>query len=296
MNAGVFSKTRDRFPPWLRKRVPAEGNAKRVRDLLRGLDLRTVCQSAHCPNLCECFQRGTATFMILGSVCTRNCAFCAVDHGAPAAPDPDEPARLAAAAADMKLRHVVVTSVTRDDLPDGGAEQFRRTILALRRRPGCTVETLTPDFQGAAAALDRVVSARPDVFNHNVETAPRLYPDVRPSANYRQSLDVLARARNNLADGFTKSGLMVGLGETRDELLAVFEDLRAAGCDLLTVGQYLRPTPAHFPIARFVTPEEFAEYERDALRMGFLAVAAGPFVRSSYQAGEMLQRALEARG
>jgi len=282
-----------RFPPWLKKRVPAAGETERVRGLLHGLRLATVCQSARCPNQCECFSRGTATFLILGDVCTRDCAFCAVRRGAASPPEPDEPDRVAEAAARMNLTHVVVTSVTRDDLPDGGAEHFRRTILALRARVRAAVEALTPDFRGQAAAIDAVCSAQPEVYNHNIETVPRLYPSVRPSANYRQSLDLLRRAKNNLPERLTKSGLMAGLGETRDEMLAALADLRSAGCDLVTIGQYLRPTSAHHPVVRFITPEEFEDYAEEARRLGFLSVASAPFVRSSYHAADMF---LDAEG
>lgn len=261
---------------------------EQVRDLLKGLRLTTVCQGARCPNLCECFAKGTATFMILGDTCTRNCRFCAVPHGPVGPPDPDEPRRLADAAAELNLRHVVVTSVTRDDLPDGGAEQFRETIFALRSRLGCRVEVLTPDFQGNASAIDRVASVRPDVYNHNVETAARLYPGARPDADYHRSLDLLKRVKSKFPKITTKSGIMVGLGETNEEVLGVLHDLRSVGCDMLTIGQYLQPTPQHLPISRFVTPEEFSDFERRALEMGFRGVASGPFVRSSYHAGEML--------
>jgi len=282
------SPRRSKFPPWLRKRVPAAGQMEHVRDLLRDLNLATVCQSARCPNLCECFSRGTATFMILGRVCTRNCRFCAVAHGPAAPPDPEEPGHVAEATARLNLSHVVITSVTRDDLPDGGADHFHRTVKAVRERHDCTIEILTPDFRGDAAAIDRASAARPDVYNHNVETVPRLYSSVRPDADYRQSLDLLARAKNNSPDSATKSGIMVGLGERAEEIEAVLRDLRAVGCDLLTVGQYLQPTPDHHAVARYVTPEEFAEYEKLALTLGFAGVASGPFVRSSYRAGRML--------
>jgi lipoic acid synthetase len=277
-----------RFPPWLRKRVPAGGPIEEVRGMLRDLRLATVCQSARCPYLCECFARRTATFMILGSVCTRACRFCAVGRGAPPPPDPDEPDRLAEAAARLSLGHVVVTSVTRDDLPDGGAAQFARTIEALRRRlPRCRVEVLTPDFQGRRESVARVVEAGPDVFNHNVETAPRLYAQVRPQAVYARSLAVLEMAKALRPALTTKSGIMVGLGETREETVQTLRDLRGVRCDLVTIGQYLAPTREHAPIVEFVTPETFAWYEEQARALGFTGVAAGPFVRSSYHAGEM---------
>lgn len=276
-----------KFPPWIKKRIPAGGAGERVRELLSRLRLATVCQSAHCPNQCECFARGTATFMILGSACTRNCGFCAVAHGACPPPDPTEPARVAEAAAALALSYVVVTSVTRDDLPDGGAEQFRRTILALSERPPCRVEVLTPDFQGDPAAIERVASAHPHVYNHNVETAPRLYAEVRPQADYRRSLALLRQVKDRHPELRTKSGLMVGLGETPGEVLAVLGDLREAGCEMVTIGQYLQPSPRNLTVREFVTPEQFALYEVQARAMGFAAVASGPFVRSSWHAEAM---------
>jgi len=281
-----------RFPQWLKKRIPAAGMSEEVRRLLKDLRLVTVCQSARCPNLCECFASGTATFMILGDQCTRNCRFCAVPHGRPPPPDPEEPARVAKAAAKLKLRHVVVTSVTRDDLADGGADHFRKTILAIRQETAARVEVLTPDFKGDAAAVESVLSARPDVFNHNIETVRRLYHAVRPEANYRRSLEVLRCARRIAPEVTTKSGLMLGLGERTDEILETMRHLREAGCDFLTLGQYLQPTPAHHPIARFVTPDEFADLKDRGLKMGFSAVESGPFVRSSWHAGELFDGAL----
>jgi len=284
-----------RFPPWLRKRLPREGADRPVRDVLRALRLNTVCQSAHCPNQCECFAEGTATFMILGSVCTRACRFCAVGSGVPAAVEPDEPRRVARAAAALGLRHVVVTSVTRDDLPDGGSAHFAATIEALRDACDATVEVLTPDFQGRESDIRRVIAARPDVFNHNVETVPRLYPVVRPQAVYRRSLDLLRLVASEGGGMAAKSGLMLGLGETRDEVLAVLRDLRDAGCRALTLGQYLRPSPAHLAVERFVPPEEFDTYRQEAQALGFEGVAAGPFVRSSYHA-EAMARGLAQQG
>ena len=273
-----------RFPPWLRKRIPAQGETERVRELLSRLELHTVCESAQCPNACECFAQGTATFMILGDTCTRNCRFCAVGSGVPGPPDPDEPAHVAEAVAALGLRHVVVTSVTRDDLPDGGSGQFAAVIAALREATDAVIEVLTPDFQGCCDSLYRVLDARPDVFNHNVETVPRLYPVVRPEADYGRSLEVLRRAHERDGGIVTKSGLMVGLGERPAEVRAVIAALRRAGCAALTVGQYLRPSAAHVAIERFVTPDEFEAYKAEAEAMGFAAVAAGPFVRSSYHA------------
>jgi lipoic acid synthetase len=259
-----------------------------VHGLLSELELNTVCREAHCPNVGECFARGTATFMILGDVCTRDCAFCAVCSGQPRPVDPEEPHRVAEAARRLGLRHVVVTSVTRDDLPDGGSRQFAETVLAIRRRAEAAVEVLTPDFQGQTEDVDRVLDAGPRVFNHNVETVPRLYPAVRPQADYRRSLGVLARAATRrTADCLTKSGLMVGLGEREDEVLAVLRDLREAGCQALTIGQYLAPSPAHHPVVEFVTPEQFEGLAAQARELGFAAVASGPFVRSSYGAAEL---------
>ncbi len=288
-----------RFPPWLRKRIPPEAELKRVRELLSRLRLHTVCQSAHCPNQCECFAHGTATFMILGDACTRHCRFCAVGHAEPEPLDPDEPGRVAEAAATLALEHVVVTSVTRDDLPDEGSGQFAAVIRAIRSACGATIEVLTPDFHARAACLDRVLEGGPDVFNHNVETVPRLYPQVRPQAAYERSLRVLrmARERGGSVDRplVTKSGLMVGLGERPEEVRGVMSDLRAAGCDALTIGQYLSPSEAHLPVERFVTPEEFESYKRDAEERGFMGVAAGPFVRSSYHAETLLSEMNQTR-
>ena len=282
-----MENTKKAFPPWLKKRIPAGGAGERVRELLSRLQLATVCQSARCPNQCECFARGTAAFMILGSVCTRNCGFCAVAHGACRPPDLSEPARVAEAAAALELSYVVVTSVTRDDLPDGGAEQFRRTVLALAGKRPCRVEVLTPDFQGDRAAIECVASAHPHVYNHNVETAPRLYAEVRPQADYRRSLALLRQVRERHPELRTKSGLMVGLGETPDEVLTVLGDLRDAGCEMVTIGQYLQPSARNLPVREFVAPEQFAFYELRARAMGFAAVASGPFVRSSYHADAM---------
>jgi len=277
-----------RFPPWLKKRIPSETEVRGVRELLSRLKLHTVCQSAHCPNGYECFARGTATFMILGDACTRDCAFCAVGHGPTEPVDPDEPRRVAEAVQTLGLRHVVVTSVTRDDLDDGGSRQFADTIRAIRDVCDATIEVLTPDFQGACDALHTVIDARPDVFNHNVETVPRLYPEVRPDADYRQSLDVLRHAKERDPSILTKSGLMVGLGETQDEVHQVFADLRASRCDALTIGQYLSPSAAHHPVVEFVTPEQFECYKSDAEAAGFSGVASAPFVRSSYEADKMV--------
>jgi lipoyl synthase len=280
-----------RFPPWLKKRLPAAtGEMEHVRDVLAELRLATVCQSAHCPNLHECFHAGTATFLIMGDSCTRSCRFCAVHKSAPRPLDAGEPERVAEAAAQLKLRHVVITSVTRDDLADGGADHFRRTIIAVREKLNATIEVLTPDFQGVADAIDCVASAKPEVYNHNIETVPRLYSRARPKADYRRSLALIARVAEKHHDCLTKSGIMVGLGETAAELRATLLDLRQAGCELLTIGQYLQPSPAHLPVERFVPPEEFEQWKVEAERIGFRLVASGPFVRSSYEAGIMVNQ------
>jgi lipoic acid synthetase len=239
----------------------------------------------------ECWSQKTATFMILGNVCTRPCGFCSVPKGKTEALEADEPERVAEAAERLGLKHVVITSVTRDDLPDGGAEHFFRSVLAVRERTGAAVEVLTPDFLGNVAAIDRVIASRPDVFNHNTETVPRLYHRVRRNADYRRTLDLLAHVKQSAHGMTTKSGLMLGLGESIDELLDVLADLRSVGCDMLTLGQYLQPSPGHLPVERYVPPVEFDEIGRLARRMGFSRVASGPFVRSSYHAGEMAARA-----
>ena len=278
------------LPPWIRRRFPPQEEWERVERLLRSLSLHTVCESARCPNLGECFRRGTATFLILGDTCTRSCRFCAVKKGIPLPPDPEEPRRVAEAARTLSLHHVVVTSVTRDDLPDGGAEHFAKTIRAIREcLPQATVEVLVPDFQGSAEALEVVLAARPDVLNHNVETVPRLYSLVRPQADYARSLELLRRTRARYPGILVKSGLMVGLGETQKEVEAVLWDLKEAGCDVVTIGQYLRPTAWHLPVAAYVPPEVFAYYREYALRLGFRGVASGPFVRSSYRAEEFVR-------
>ena len=278
-------------PPWLRVRFPTGPKYERTRRLLRNGRLHTVCQAACCPNMFECFAHHTATFLILGDHCTRECSFCAVKGGPLAPPDPDEPRRVARAAADMQLGYVVVTSVTRDDLPDGGAAHFAATIHALHARiEGVRVEVLIPDFQGDADALQMVLAARPDVLNHNVETVPRLYPRVRPQAQYRRSLQLLQTAAASAPSIPTKSGLMLGLGETDAEIRDVLADLRRARCRILTLGQYLQPSPDHHPVVRYITPEAFDEWRRQALAMGFDQVASGPFVRSSYQAGEIFEQ------
>lgn len=272
-------------PPWLRVRIPSGPQYEQTRRLLREGRLHTVCQEACCPNIYECFSRHTATFLILGDHCTRNCAFCAVKKGALQLPDPDEPERVARTAAEMKLAYVVITSVTRDDLPDGGAAHFAATIQALRNRiAGVRIEVLIPDFQGDLHALHTVLSARPDVLNHNIETVLRLYPTVRPQANYQQSLRLLQTTAQQAPHIPTKSGLMLGLGETDDEIHTTLRDLRNAECRSLTLGQYLQPSAHNLPVARYVSPEEFDRWRNKAHEMGFDEVAAGPFVRSSYRA------------
>lgn len=281
------------FPPWLKKRWPASEEMSATWEVLRKHGVGTVCEGAHCPNLGECFARRTATFMILGSICTRNCRFCAVPHGHPTPPDPEEPARIAQAAAQLGLAHVVVTSVTRDDLPDQGAGQFAATVQALRQiLPQATVEVLTPDFGGREELISLVAGAGPDIYNHNLETVPRLYALVRPGADYRRSLNLLRLVKASYPQLLTKSGLMVGLGEDPKEVRAVIQDLRLAGCDSLTIGQYLQPTPAHLPVAEFITPEQFQEYQRWGQEAGFMYVATGPFVRSSYHADQAAAQCL----
>jgi len=277
-----------RFPDWLKKKLPSHGDIEITRNLIDGLGLNTVCSSARCPNLGECFSRKTATFMILGDRCTRNCGFCAVEHGDPGPPDPREPGRVAEAVAALELRYAVVTSVTRDDLPDGGAAHFAATIGAIReKQPGTAVEVLTPDFGGRPGPIDTVAAARPEVYNHNLETVPRLYRRVRPGAGYRRSLALLERVKKKHPGILAKSGLMVGLGESMEELVQVLADLRSVGCDIITVGQYLQPSPRHLEVLEFITPEAFENLRRTALEMGFKHAVCGPFVRSSYKAREV---------
>ena len=274
-------------PRWLRAPAPAGENYRELKELIARLRLHTVCESAACPNVGECWNHRTATFMILGNVCTRRCGFCAVEKGAPLPVDYDEPARVAEAVAAMGLKFAVITSVNRDDREDGGAELFALVIGAIRHRvPGCGVEVLIPDFQGSREAVDIVMQARPDVLNHNIETVPRLYRQVRLGARYERSLEVLAHARRSSPAIPVKSGLMLGLGETNEEVLAVMRDLRGHGVDILTLGQYLRPSPKHLPIARYARPEEFAELREAGYAMGFAHVESGPLVRSSYHAGD----------
>jgi len=284
----------DRKPAWLKVPAPGGPNYASLKQLMRGLKLHTVCEEAHCPNIGECWEHKAATFMILGDVCTRNCAYCAVAHGTPAALDPGEPERLAEAVRQMGLRHVVITSVDRDDLPNGGAEVFAACVAELRRRtPGTSVELLIPDFKGSADALRIVVAARPDILNHNLETIERLYRLARPGGRYARALELLRRAKQLDPDMLTKSGIICGLGEEWDELLVAMRDLRTqgGGVDILTIGQYLRPSSQHLPIARYYTPDEFTELGRLGRAMGYRHVEAGPLVRSSYHAWEQVERA-----
>lgn len=279
-------------PDWLKVKIATRRQMSRVKDSLRDLGLATVCEEARCPNRWQCFSRDTATFMILGTACTRRCPFCAVGAGAGEAPDASEPERVAEAVRRLGLRHVVVTSVTRDDLADGGAGHFADTVRAIREaRPAdVTVEVLVPDFAGSRESLRRVLAAGPDVVNHNLETVPRLYPAVRPEAGYERSLDLLALAREMDGGVVTKSGLMLGLGEEEDEVVDVMRDLARVGCDVITLGQYLQPTPAHLPVAAYVAPAAFARYRRIGRRLGFKSVFAGPLVRSSFHAGAMFDQ------
>ena len=279
-----------RKPSWLKRPLPAGPMYGTVCQTIETRGLHTVCQEAKCPNQWECFSNKTATFLILGSRCTRHCRFCAVAHGPQGPPDPEEPVRLAEAAAEMALAYVVVTSVTRDDLPDGGAGAFAATIRALRQRvPQARIEVLIPDFQGCMDALTVVLDARPDVLNHNIETVPRLYTTVRPEADYTRSLALLRESRRRAPDIPTKSGLMLGLGETGAEIRQSLADLKAADCRMVTLGQYLQPTPEHLPVAAYVTPEAFDRWHKEALAMGFEQAACGPLVRSSYQARELFR-------
>jgi lipoyl synthase len=283
-------------PEWLKVRAPGSENYHRLKGLMRGLGLHTVCEEANCPNIGECWHHGTATFMILGDTCTRSCGYCNVVHGTPNAPDPHEPVKVASAIHALELSYVVVTSVDRDDLPDFGATQFARTILETRARiSGCRLEVLVPDFQGSEASLRIVLDARPDVLNHNIETVPRLYRTARPGGRYERALGVLRRSREYAPDIPTKSGIMVGLGEEWDEVVATLRDMREAGCEIVTIGQYLRPSPANLPMVRYYTPAEFAELKRIGLELGFGHVESGPLVRSSYHAHEQTQAYEAAR-
>lgn len=274
-------------PEWLKVKAPGSPNYLRLKSIMRDLKLNTVCEEAHCPNIGECWNHGTATFMILGDVCTRACAYCAVSHGRPAPIDPAEPERVAHAIHQLNLNYVVITSVDRDDVKDGGASIFAGVITETRKRlPECRIEVLIPDFKGEEAPLRTVLEARPDIMNHNTETVPRLYRMARSGGRYARTLELLDRSRTIAPDIPTKTGLMVGLGEEREELLQVFRDLRNVGCQILTIGQYLRPSQAHTPMVRYYTPDEFRDLKQAALEMGFVHVESGPLVRSSYHANE----------
>jgi lipoic acid synthetase len=281
---------REPKPDWLKVRAPGSENYLRLKGLMRTLGLHTVCEEANCPNIGECWHHGTATFMILGDTCTRSCGYCNVTHGTPGAVEMDEPRKVASAIHAMQLAHVVITSVDRDDLPDAGASHFARTIHETRARiPECRVEVLIPDFKGDEAALRTVLDARPDVLNHNIETVPRLYRTARPGGRYERALQLLDRSRTYAPGIPTKSGLMVGLGETRDEVVATLRDLRTVGCQIVTIGQYLRPSLANLPMSRYYTPGEFADLKRIGLEMGFGHVESGALVRSSYHAHEQVE-------
>jgi lipoic acid synthetase len=277
-----------RLPAWLKRSLPVGNENFFTNNLLRELKLETVCENARCPNRPECYARRTATFMIMGNVCTRPCGFCSVPRGTPDELENDEPERVAEASHRLGLKHVVITSVTRDDLPDGGAEHFYRCVHAVRKRTGAVIEVLTPDFLGDPHAIDRVIESQPEVFNHNTETVPRFYKKVRGRADYQRTLDLLARVKRQAPHITTKTGLMLGLGETRTELLDVLADIRAVKVDVLTLGQYLTPTLKHVPVARYLPPAEFDELAVLARSLGFQKVASGPFVRSSYHADEMV--------
>ncbi len=283
-------------PDWLKVRAPISREYHDTRQLMRDAKLNTVCEEAACPNIGECWAKGHATVMILGSVCTRACAFCNIKTGRPDVLDPDEPGRVASSLKELGLQHVVITSVDRDDLPDGGAEHFAETIRAIRKTsPNTTIEILTPDFLRKPGALEKVVAARPDVYNHNLETVPRLYPTVRPGARYFHSLNLLNRVKQIDPTIFTKSGIMVGLGEEKQEIYQVMDDLRAADVDFMTIGQYLQPTPKHHPLIRFVTPTEFKDFEKMARGKGFHMISSSPLTRSSYHAGDDFQKLKAAR-
>ena len=277
-----------RKPPWLKKRIPPIQDLQQIKSILTETDLHTVCEEARCPNLGECFSQGTATILILGRICTRDCGFCAVEHGLPAPLDEVEPEHVGQAVKRMGLRYVVVTSVTRDDLPDGGATHFAKTIQAIREMDReIKIEVLVPDFKGDWNSLNRVLQEGPDVLNHNIETVRRLYDVVRPQANYKRSLSLLRRSKETYPHIRTKSGFMLGLGESKEEVLGLFQDLRAVECDFLTIGQYLQPHTNRLPVVRYIQPEEFEAYRKIGEEMGFKMVSSGPFVRSSFHASEM---------
>ena len=275
-------------PPWLKKRLPPFEDLEKVKSILDSAELHTVCEEARCPNLGECFSKGTATLLILGRICTRNCGFCAVEHGVSAPPDEQEPEKVAQAVKKMGLHYVVITSVTRDDLPDGGASHFAKVIRSIHAMDReIKIEVLIPDFKGNLTSLNAVLKEGPDVLNHNIETISRLYQEVRPQADYRRSLDLLKRAKEMDPETVTKSGFMLGLGETEREVFSLLQDLSEAGCDFLTIGQYLQPRPDRLPVARYIPPEEFEVFRKTGEEMGFKSVASGPFVRSSFHAAQM---------
>ncbi len=283
----------ERKPEWLKSRI-SSAQSVQIANMLRGLGLNSVCEGANCPNMGECFKNKTVTFMILGNVCTRNCAFCAVPKGSPQPVEPDEPEHVAAAAKKLGLLHTVVTSVTRDDLADGGAEQFSATVRALKRAlPNSTIEVLIPDFKGDLVCLKTVMASGPDIINHNIETVPSLYTTVRPMAVYERSLELLKRVKTYSEGIYSKTGIMVGLGETTAEVLAVMDDLLAAGCDMLTIGQYLQPSKGHLPVVEFVPPAQFDAYKEKGLKKGFKFIASGPLVRSSFHAAEGIKAMVE---
>jgi len=282
-----------KFPYWIKKKAPDQEILQEMGELLRSLSLHTVCEEARCPNIGECFSKKTATFMILGEVCTRNCKFCAVKKGKPLPLDFEEPKNIAEAVKRLNLNYVVITSVTRDDLNDGGAEHFAKTVKEIKsRNRRIKVELLIPDFKGYLSSLQLVLEAEPDVLNHNLETVPRLYSEVRPQAEYERSLTLLKRSKKLSPSIYTKSGLMVGLGEKFEEIVDVMKNLREVKCDMLTIGQYLKPSPKHLKIKEFVKPEKFKEYEKIGISLGFSSIVAGPFVRSSYRAEEAFNKAL----
>jgi len=277
-------------PPWLKKRIPPYQDLIKIKSILNETKLHTVCEEARCPNLGECFSRGTATFLILGEICTRDCGFCAVEHGLPVTLNEEEPEKVAYAVKKMGLQYVVITSVTRDDLIDGGASHFAKTIQAIQRLDRkIRVEVLIPDFRGDLSSLKTVLKEGPDVLNHNIETIPKLYHQVRPQADYKRSLDLLKKSKELYPHILTKSGFMLGLGETEEEVIDLLQELREVKCDLLTVGQYLQPRPDRLPVVRYIPPEEFEKYKKIGLEMGFKSVASGPFVRSSFHASQMFE-------
>ena len=281
---------------WLRRKLPDQKVINKMEILLKQLNLHTVCDSALCPNRGECFKNGTATFMIMGDICTRNCQFCAVTKGVPLALDPEEPIHIAQAVKYLKLKHIVITSVTRDDLPNGGAEHFVRTVDVIKQHlPKCTTEVLIPDFQGSWNALQRVIESPSEVINHNIETVERLYPSVRPKANYITSLELLHRVKISNRNIITKSGIMLGLGEKKEEVITAMKDLRKANCDVLTIGQYLQPSPQHLKVIKYIHPDEFEMYRKIGISLGFQHVSSAPLVRSSYRAGEVLRNIMSKK-